>query len=144
VRQMEGCAVCMSRACGMSQVTSESTGGVWFAAFHQPEPMSLAKLFGARASRSHASERSRCLGLPDDNNHCHPRIQAIRPTIDSAASHSVLHLPHIVDVGCRGISGEACRYVTQRRRPAWMFRSHARVIETGIRPWRRLFPLWLQ
>jgi hypothetical protein len=29
----------------MSQVTSESTGEVWFAAFHQPDPMSLAKPF---------------------------------------------------------------------------------------------------
>ena len=102
--------------------------------------MSLAKLFRARASRSHASERNCCLGLPGDNNHCHSRMQAVGHANDTAASHPVLQLPHVVDVGCRGISGEACRYVAHRRRPACVFCSHVREIETGI---RRLLPLWL-
>ena len=62
-------------------------------------------------------------------------------TLESKQSHSVLHLPYVVDVGCRGISGKACRYVTQRRRAAWVFCSHARVIETGIRPCGRLLPV---
>ena len=129
--------------CSKSRVRARVTSGLLRSTSQQPEPMSLAKPFKVRASRGHASERNHCLGLPSDNNHCHSRIQAIRYTIDSIVSHSVLHLPHVVQVGCRGISGEACSYVTRRRRPAWIFCSHAREINTGIGPCGRLLRLWL-
>jgi hypothetical protein len=130
-----------SLSCSKSRVRARMKSGLLHST--SPSRFRWPSLFRSRASRSHASERNCCLGLSSVNTHCHSRMQAIRHANDTAASHSVLHLPHVVDVGYRGISGEACRYVTQRRRPACMFRSHAREIETGIRPCGRLLPLWL-
>jgi hypothetical protein len=126
--------------CSKSRVRARVTSGLLRSTSQQPEPMSLAKPFRVRASRSHASERNHCLDCPATTT-----IATLESKqFDMQLIPSPLtRLPHVVEVGCRGISGEACRYVTQRRRPAWIFCSHAREINTGIGPCGRLLRLWL-